>query len=247
MGRNLHASRCAVFSEMDGSLGSYRLDGSFILDVANGGTGMSRQNTHRGSSPPTSGLGLDGDLFVLFNGSVPDTWTDTTLGFAAGGQATRFGVNRNWNVEQWTGLRRIGNGMGSASYDFGVWVSLSAPAATKTLTFEFATTKTAGGKSLSSGTTSYRVALMNTGGTILATGTCSAAPGTAQTQTVTLSATNNLTKDSTYYVGVFYPDDTEMTGAVISGSITMKGNTAGGAGSALYVKTNGAWVRLAYA
>ena len=233
--------------KMDGSLKATNLDGSFILDVANGGTGMTRQNTHRGNSPPTSGLGLDGDLFVLFNGSVSDTWTDTTLGFATGGQATRFGVNRNWNVEQWTGLRRIGNGIGSASYDFGVWVSLSAPAATKTLTFEFATTKTAGGKSLSSGTTSYRVALMNTGGTILATGTCSAAPGTAQTQTVTLSATNNLTKNSTYYVGVFYPDDTEMTGAVISGSITMKGNTAGGAGSALYVKTNGSWIRLAYA
>lgn len=62
---------------------------------------------------------------------------------------------------------------------------------------------------------------------------------------VTLTAASNLVQGTTYYLGIYYPDDTELNGAAISGNIVLKGSSSSTIGSALYVKTNGSWVKLA--
>lgn len=232
---------------MDGSLKAINLDGAFILGVENGGTGETVNRTHRGSTVPSNSFGQDGDLYVLFNGAVGTTWNDTNLTFGSNTQSTYFGVNRNWNYQQATNYRRIGNGTGSASYDFGTYGSFVCPAATKTLNFKFTTTKYVGGRSLSSGVTSYRVALVSSlTGTILATTTVDASTS-AILREVTLTTASNLTQGAIYYLGIYYPDTTELNGAAVYGNIVLKGSTSSTVGSALYVKTNGAWVRLAYA
>jgi len=233
---------------MDGALKATNLDGSFVLGVDNGGTGVTRQQTWRGSSIPVSSLGVDGDMYILFNGAVGTTWSDTNLSFGSTGQSTSFGVNRNWNVQPVTNYRRIGNGIGSASTKYGVHASFSCPAATKTLTFKLHTTKQLPGTgSLSSGTTSYRVELRNSlTGTLRASGTVEASVSGADRE-ITLTANSALTQGTTYYLGIFLQTDTEMTGAAIYGNIVLKGSTSSSIGSAIYIKTNGAWVRVAYA
>lgn len=82
---------------MDGALKATNIDGSFILGVQNGGTGETVNRTHRGTAVPSSSLGRDGDLYVLFNGVVGTTWNNTNLNFGINTQGTYFGVNRNWN------------------------------------------------------------------------------------------------------------------------------------------------------
>jgi hypothetical protein len=39
---------------------------------------------------------------------------------------------------------------------------------------------------------------------------------------VTLTAASNLVQGTTYYLGIYYPDDTELNGAAISGNIVLK-------------------------
>ena len=224
--------------------------GNFVLGVLNGGTGEAVARIHRGTLAPTSGIGQNGDLYIFHSGASSGSWSDTTLSPGSAGQATRFGVTRNWNVAQSTGYYYIGNGVGDSTYDRGAHFSFTAPAATKGLTFEFYTAKKVGGTTLSGGVTNYVCVMADSSYSIIATSSCSATtvPQTPSKQTVTLTAASDLTSGNTYYVGIYFTNTTEGNTGVVCSSVTypftLMGATGGATAEGLYVKSNGAWVAI---
>jgi hypothetical protein len=225
--------------------------GNFILGTENGGWGRTTLPFYWGSAVPTSGIGQNGDVYILYNASTTESWSDTTLSdpVSTPGMQTYFNVYRNWNVVYTTNdIWRIGNGVGGASYDRGTYFSFTAPAAVTSLTFTFYTSKKVPGTTLSSGLHSYVVALGSSlAGAPIATSTCQATtvPQDPSQQTVVLTSGSALTEGNTYYIGIYYADTTEGNSAAIYSTATypfvLVGSTTSGASFGIYVKSNGSW------
>ena len=197
---------------------------------------------YKGSIVPSSGLGNNGDLYVLHSASVGTNWSDVTATIPDNqGMQTWFGVYRNWNKAN-SNPNYIGNGTGAASMKNGTYFHFVAPANMQAATFTFTTSKKWSGKTLSSGSTTYRLEIRSGSATGSVVGRADFSAGVNDAvQTVTVSGT--FSSGTRYYCGIFYPGSTELTNAVIKGGTT--GIVLKGSNSTkefgLYVKSNGSW------
>lgn len=219
--------------------------GGFILPVANGGTGYSFGQVHRVTSAPSSSLGANGDLAILY-ASADGAYSSFTPSFTENSYAesyqTKYGLARNWNVfGHDVGCWHVGN---NNSYAYALYGSFTTPSTPSTITGDVTLNMT--------GYHYYNnaaglVASICDANNILASGNFIFPPGRSSSVAGPVSCIIsgvNLSANTTYYLILY--DLSSVTSNtsrsfILENTITFP-EYRGAAVCGLYIKSAGVWV-----